>query len=192
MGFQSKAAFRLLSLACTLLLVPLPARGDSFIPTLGLLWPAAWLVLIPVILVEALVAERVLGMGYGAACRAVGAANLRSTLIGIPVTGLLMAAVQVWTLIAIHPATQSPFGGFAVTTLVLTEYAEEWMIPASAIFYSVPFLFMSVYVERRSMETHFSDEARSKVRRWAWQANALSYGLIEVGLGIMVMLALKR
>jgi len=106
------------------------------------------------------VAVRVLGIGYGAACKAVGAANLRSTLIGIPVTGLLMAAVLVWALIAVRPELDTTLGGFAATTLVLTGYTDEWMIPAAAILYSVPFFFMSVYVERRYMEKCVTEDAR--------------------------------
>lgn len=192
MQFRSRVALRLLSLAGALTIMCLPARADSFIPTLGLLWPAAWLVLIPVILVEALVAVQVLGLGYGEACKAVGSANLTSTLVGIPVTGLLMAAVQVWALIAGLGNLDTTFGHFAVTTLVLTGEADDWMIPAAAILYSVPFFFMSVYVERRSMEEHLPQADGTSVRRWAWQANGLSYGLIEVGLAVATLVALRQ
>jgi len=43
MRFRSHVALRLLSLAGALVLACLPARADSFIPTLGILWPVAWL-----------------------------------------------------------------------------------------------------------------------------------------------------
>lgn len=191
MQVRSKVPFRLLSLAGALTIVCPPARADSFIPTLCLLWPAAWLVLIPVILVEAYVAVRVLGLSYSNAFKAVGSANLRSTLVGIPVTGLLMAAVQVWTLIAGLGNLDTTLGHFAVTTLALTGETDDWMIPAVAILHSVPFFFTSVYVERRSMAKHLPEADGANLRRWAWQANLLSYGLIDVGLAVATVLALR-
>jgi len=54
---------------------------------------------------------------------------------------------------------------------------DPWMVPAAAAWLGVFFFFVSVWVEARVV-ARMSVEATA-ARRWSWQANILSYAVIE-------------
>jgi hypothetical protein len=192
MRFRSLTALRLLLVAGILALVCLPARANMAIPTVVAVWPASWQLLIPIVLIETWVAMRVLGLPFGAGLKSVGWANIVSTLIGIPVTGIGIFLFQIAVMAVTKWQPHTLMGEFVSATVAWVEYTPYWMVPASVGVVCVPFFFMSVYVERRSMEKHLAQVDGASVRRWAWQANLLSYGLIEIGLGIATYLALRK
>src|ERR1700681_5001783 len=68
------------------LLVALPrlASANVGIPMLAYAWPVGWLILIPVILLEAVVARRVLRATWSSGLKIAGLGNFISTLVGIP------------------------------------------------------------------------------------------------------------
>src|SRR5262245_55024352 len=75
------------------LLVPLPARADVGIPVGAVFWPATWLLFLPIILVEAGVARRVLGLRFADGLRLSLKANAWSTVAGVPLACLLTFVV---------------------------------------------------------------------------------------------------
>lgn len=192
MQFRSHAALRLLSLTGVLTFACLPAWANMAIPTVVAVWPASWQLLLPIVLIETLVAMRVMGLPFVVGFKAVGRANVISTLIGIPVTGIGLFLFQIAVMSITKWQPHTPLGEFVSAIGAWVEDTPLWMVPASVGVVCVPFFFMSVYVERRSMEKHLPEHDRSIVKRWAWQANGLSYGLIEVGLGVATVLALRQ
>ena len=160
-----------------------PAHADAGAPMLALVWPCAWILLIPIILVEAVVAVRVLKLGFWAGVKIAGIANLVSTLVGIPVTWVLLVLIQMLT---------GGGGAWGIDTIPrkvlavtwqspwLIPYESEfyWMVPAAAAVLCVPFFFMSVWCENLVARRFFAKEERPNVLRWAWKANLLSYGLV--------------
>jgi len=164
---------------------------------LALVWPASWALLIPIVLVEALVARRVLGLGWKEALRRTGVANLASTLVGIPLTwGALVLAETV----AQAAAEASPYlGKLSVNTIPgkiatvfitapwLYPYESElgWMIPTAAVLLLEHFFLVSVWVEGRYFDRK-AELPKEQVKRWSWHANLLSYGMLAICLAVLV------
>jgi hypothetical protein len=160
-GFQSKSLGlgSWLALAGSLVFLwPSTASADSIIHPIVVIWPVAWLALLPVIIVEAAVARRMLGWSYGRACWMSTVANLFSTLIGVPV-------------------------GTCLNPLPLLGYAEKWWIlPAMALpLYGVS-VVSEALVAGQFMEPNVP---RRMVWRWALVANAVSYLLILAALALL-------
>ena len=169
-----------------LLLVACPAYADMGIPMIAWILPVSWLSLIPIILVEAIVAARLLKKNYWAALKLSTAANTISTIIGIPVTWLLMTFAQM--LVGgdrAHGLTTFAQKMYAVTIqspwlLPYGKSSLRWMFPAAGIFLCVPFFFASVLCEYLVVKK-FCDNSVI-VKHWSWIANAITYGLIELSL----------
>jgi hypothetical protein len=137
---------------------PSTASADSIIHPIVVIWPVAWFALVPVVLVEAAVARKILGWSYGRAFRMATVANLFSTLIGVPV-------------------------GTCLNPLPLLGHAQGWwFLPAMAL----PLYGVSVVCEALVANQFMEPNApRRMVWRWALVANAVSYLLILVALALL-------
>jgi hypothetical protein len=182
------------------ILMPTIASADAGIPMIFLVWPGFWILLLPTIGLEALVARRVLGVEWPRAFRLSARANLTSTFIGVPLTWLAMLALE------ILGASGLWYGSKAVglmqppewSTYLLLPFAgawvggdDPWVVPAAAAWLGVFFFFVSVWVEARVV-SRMSVEP-SAARRWSWQSNALSYAVIEaLMLAFLVWTLLAR
>jgi hypothetical protein len=154
LGFGSR-----LALAGSLVFLwPSTALADAIIHPIVVIWPVAWLALLPVVLVEAGVARRILGWSSGRAFRMATVANLFSTLIGVPV-------------------------GTCLNPLPLLGYAEKlWFLPAMALpLYGVSVVSESL-VACQFMEPNVP---RRMAWRWAIVANAVSYLFILAALALL-------
>jgi len=62
------------------------------------------------------------------------------------------------------------------------------MVPAAGISLCIPFYFVSVWVELRALNRILGTQSDSvTIRKAAWLANLVSYGLILVGLVILTV-----
>jgi hypothetical protein len=176
------------------------ARADMGIPMLAVMWPASWLLLVPVIFVEGWAATRILSVRFREGLRLATTANLFSTILGIPITWVIMLVLSglIGPNLGDKPYSQwaraasDALGSVWVFPDDPTLGWQGWMVTRAAMILCVPFFFMSVAVEGWVVKTSVSKDTRPLVWRWAWQANLVSYGLIEVGLGVMLVLALRR
>lgn len=157
--------------------------ADMGLPMLALYWPVAWVALIPIIYLEGKIGSKMLGEPVGSCCRASMNANAVSTLVGIPVTWVLL------TVIEMYDGGGRAFGLdtfpkvlYAVTVQApwLNSYQRNmvWMIPAATIVLSVFFYLMSVGVEFLIVRWHFRSHSKRKLLHWMIIANAWSYGLM--------------
>jgi WG containing repeat len=171
---------------CILFVSAGPARADSGLPMLLIVWPSAWLLLLAIIPIEAAVAIRVLKVGWKKSLVIVTIANLVSTIVGIPVTWFLMLLPE-------FVGAGRAFGLHSIINRVLSvslqsawlvpyESDLSWMVPAAAAVLCVPFFFMSVVVESLCARRFVSKESRSAVWRWSWIGNGITYGCIVIGL----------
>jgi hypothetical protein len=185
--------------ACLVLAVSSPVLANAGYPMIIAIWPAAWLLFAPVLLVETVVAIRVLKSGFDNALGLSFFANLASTLVGIPVTWFLLAMVvaegaQVWT----PPDTAA--GRIAEVTLgspwLLPREAHPdhfaWMVPAAGLTLCIPFFFMSVVCEGLIARLLLGPTRRKEAWRWAWLANAASYVIIVGYVLVRLVSALSR
>lgn len=139
------------------LLWPSTASANPIIHPIAVIWPFAWLALVPVVLVEAAVARHVLGWNYGRSLRMAGAANLLSTLVGVPVGTCL-----------------NPF-------LLMTGFSARWLL----LMLVLPLYGVSVACEAFVADKFLElDVSRCPIWRWALVANGISY-LIIVALVIL-------
>jgi hypothetical protein len=170
------------------------------VPMLALVWPASWLLLIPVVFLEAWVATRVLAVQYREGVRLATAANLFSTILGIPVTWVILLVLGglLGPALGTDPHGQMARAAASVLSCpwVFPDDPDRgwqgWMVIVAAMILCMPFCLMSVAVEASVVRKGVSLALLPGVRRWAWQANLLSYGLIEVWLGVLLVLALRK
>ena len=77
------------------LFLPLISYADAIVPSLVLIWPITFLLLIPIVLVEAsYFRARVDGMKFWKSVRLMGVANVLSTLAGLPLAYGLASGLQ--------------------------------------------------------------------------------------------------
>ena len=182
-----------LLIATSFVMMGATASADAGIPMIMVAWPAACLALLPIVLVEAVVARRILGLPPGKAIRASLVANIASTLIGIPLSWVVMLVVELVVTsqmqhLAIGPPEawyQRLLAGLMMLSMApwlppIERGESLWMLPASMMTLSVGFFIASVFIERVVMRTVVPAEVYGRLRAWSWQANALSYSAIEI------------
>src|SRR5437870_2145184 len=79
LGMETMAA------ALVFFLWPSTAWANPIIHPIAFVWPAAWILLVPVVFIEAAVAVRVLGVSYRVGVWLSFWANLLSTVLGVPI-----------------------------------------------------------------------------------------------------------
>jgi hypothetical protein len=176
------------------LAVPSVAQADAGLPMLALVWPRFCILLLPIIALEAMVARCVLAVTWRDALWLSGKANLASTLAGIPLTWIVLLAVEMaagGVLIGILNLTnQADLPSWATVLLAPLMAAwigppgegQNWMILAAAMWLCVFFFLASVWLEGR-VAMRGSNLASSAIQQWSWEANVLSYSMIEAVLG---------
>lgn len=190
-------AFLMAALAVVVLASPSAAQADAGVPMLALVWPASWILFIPVVAIEAWVATRIVGMPFRRSVVATTAANATSTLVGIPLVWALLVLVE----LAISGGGKALGTDsfwlriYAVTVqaawLIPYESELHWMVPAAAMALLVPFFFASVLVERLVFR-RFCGSKPELARQWSWLANAASYGFLLVALVVMFVVAVVQ
>jgi len=179
------------------LLVPVVAIADAGVPLVAVAWPASWMLLLPIIAVEAVVARRVLRLEWDRSFKISAAANAASTLLGIPLTWALTFAV---TAVPAFLAGRFLPDDVAViiaapmyaTWLPPVQKNTVWMIPTALALLCVPFLLTSVWLEGKIARKMVSTVTTADIRRWAWCANLLSYGGIIITLLINAFILYNR
>lgn len=191
-------AWRILAaLALLSLVAPGQARADAGVPMLALVWPASWILFIPVVAIETWVARRIVGLSVGRSVLATAAANATSTLIGIPLVWILLVLINLIVLGGGRALGIDSFWlrVYAVTVQApwLIPYEEElyWMVPVAAMVLLVPFFFASVFIERLVFR-QFCRTQPELARRWSWVANSASYGLQFAVLVALLIGAVAR
>jgi len=180
------------------LAAPSIAEADAGVPMLALIWPGFWILLLPIVVLEAVVAKRIFGVSWREALWLSGKANVASTFAGIPLTWLVLLLVEMLAaglLALILRITNQPdlpswatllVGPFVAAWIGASDPADGWMIPAAAMWLCLSFFFASVWLEGR-VALWRSKLSPPEVRRWSWEANILSYSMIEVMLGALLV-----
>jgi hypothetical protein len=153
-----------------------------------------WVLLIPVIAVEAVYARRRLQLRWRPACVLAGAANLASTLIGVPIA---WGAMYVLEMVLAIPLGLSGWelppavAHFLFPTLGAAwlggERMPAWYVPVAAAALCVPCFFASVRVETKVAHVLLPESVDEHAAAWAWGANRLTYGPI---IGALLVVAL--
>ena len=168
---------------------PLLVLADAGIPMIAVTFPAMVVALVPVIAMEALLIRQRVVYKPWPIFRATAAANLVSTIVGIPLTWLALVACEM-AVPEIH--WHGPVArviGFVFTAAWLPPSGTpSSSIPLAALVLLVPFFFVSVWSEWLVMKNMLPVSAAEVApegevsKRQLWRAvrdaNFLSYGFL--------------
>jgi hypothetical protein len=183
-GGTQKRGFVWVALAAWILFTPAAARADTGVPMLVYVWPSAWVLFVPICLIEALIAKRVLRLPLVQCAKLALVANAWSTLVGIPLTwcGMLLVELLAGLGIAVTGARPSGVWSALLSPFVvawLGPVARAWHVYTAAALLCIPFCFVSIRVERWSAAKQVPLAA---ARRWANIANLATYVPLVVAL----------
>jgi hypothetical protein len=157
--------------------------ADAGLPMVAVYLPVAWLALLPIIFIEAGYGVWRLKLPFGRALLAQAAGNCVSTLIGIPITWLILAIIE-WLVLG-RAAGAVPDQVLSVLSPVigaawLGPGAEKapWIIVVATAVLTAVFYLMSVATEGPIVGKFFPDVPRKMIRGWTVQANAITYLLL--------------
>ena len=187
--------------------------ADAGVPMILLTFPAMLAMLIPVILVEATLLRKWLGLQVWTAIKSSAAANVVSTLIGVPVAWGVTLLFEFFAFGAIMriPAISraadkwnSPLAHVVVTVLAPAWLGPDernlyWMVPLATIVLLVPTFFLSVWIEAFVVdrmvsvpEGDSSNLTSSRIRATVRNANLVSYGLLTFAASTWLLIMLVR
>jgi len=182
---------------------PSSAFADMGVPMLVFIWPASWILFVPIALVEAAVAFRVLALPFKRCLLISFVANLVSTLLGIPLTWLAVAILEV-LLAGLGLGLNALSRGYIPEDIagMLAILSPAWLGPGdqgpwvftlASLVLCIPFFFASVYCERWVAKKMVLPALHEGVRHWSWRANLITYSAIAVLLLIAtIYLFLRR
>lgn len=171
--------------------------ANAGVPMIVIQLPVMALALVPILLLEAAVYLRLTGASWSLAWRGSLIANLVSTFVGIPVAWFVQVIVQMLIGGGSAWGIESARERVAAVTLqsawlVPYERDLDWMIPAAAIVLLVPFLIVSIIVERFVLRRYWPESVRTALTRNVSIANMASYVLLGIIWGVLLYLALSK
>ena len=180
-NFKEKSLLTL----CMLLCIPGLASANAGVPMIFLAMPALGLSIIPIIIIEAIYLSKKLELAAPSAFKTTSISNLVSTIVGIPLTWLLLVLIQMLaggggafgldtTLGKVLSVT------FQAAWLIPYESDLYWMIPVAGLVLLVPFFFVSwwseYFVSKKMLKEHSSQKVKIAVRN----ANIITYALLTL------------
>lgn len=153
---------------------------------LALAWPAQWLALVPVIIIETAIARRVLNGTFDQFLKPIAKANLLSTLIGIPVAWLFMMALELIFGLGVNSVLPEKIvQSKAYYYLFFPFFAawvgdKPWEVFWAAVVLSVPFGAASVYLEYRSLKRALAPEFQPRLWKAVVVGNVATYSLLVI------------
>jgi hypothetical protein len=158
--------------------------ADAGLPMLMLAWPWAFLLIFPIVIIEAF-SSQWFGTPLRKRLTSIFVANIVSTIAGWPLAWWIMVGLQM----KIIPGgggvygLNTTLGKIASVTLQsawLLPYEDSmyWMVPAASAFLMIPFFLMSVILEDQTLMYALPDLTTRERRKSVWKANILSYCLL--------------
>ncbi len=170
-------------LAFLVLLFPGMVYANAGVPMLYLAMPAFLFSLVPIIGIETVYISKGLELSLGQSLKTVSISNLVSTIIGIPLTWCLLAAIQMISGGGGAYGIDSVVGKILAVTwqapwLMPYENDMNWMIPLAGLILLVPFFFASWWSEFFVTKKMNCSLPLQKVKRKVRNANLVTYTLL--------------
>ncbi len=178
-----------------------------------LTFPAMMVLLLPIILLEAWLCRKWLGLDTWTAVKSNAVANAASTLIGVPLAWVAMFCLELVAgyTVAKTPAFSqlaeqwhSPIANALMTLLaaawlVPDEKNSYWMVPMAVLGLLIPTFFVSVWIEAFVVDHMISmpegdpsNLTTCRVRRAVRNANLASYSLLAVGTVAWLLVSILK
>jgi len=168
------------------LIAPSNVFANAGVPMLALAWPAQWLALIPIILLECEICRRALQLSFRQLIKPVSSANLISTLIGIPLAWIAMLGLEFAVGIAgfslLPKETEIPiYIQYLIFPFMSAWVAADnvWQVYFAFVILTVPFCIVSILIEERVLRRAFPNQPASTIHDFTRRANIMSYGLLS-------------
>ncbi len=169
--------------------------ANAGVPMIALELPVMVIALIPIILLEAAIYTKFASVSWNLAWRGSGLANLVSTFVGIPIAWFVLVALQIVSEGGHLVGLKTPLG--RLTAVILqsawlgpSEKDLGWMIPAAACVSLIPFLIVTIVIERWILYRYWPEPNRLLLVRHVTVANMASYTLLAIFWGVQLYLAL--
>ncbi len=167
--------------------------ADVGVPMIFVELPVMALALIPIVLVEAAIYVRLVGVSWPMAWRGALWANLVSTFVGIPIVWVAQVLAQLFLGGGSAWGLESPLSRLAAVTIQsawLIPYEKDlpWMVPAAAICLLIPCLLVSIFVELPVLRWYW----RKPVLRTYWRdigPRTLMYEVVVANIASYTLLA---
>ena len=178
-NFKGKSLLTL----CVLLCIPSVASANAGVPMIFLAMPALGLSIIPIIIIEAKYLSKKLELASPSAFKTTAISNLVSTIVGIPLTWLLLVLIQMLAGGGGAFGLDTTLGKVLSVTLQaawLIPYESDlhWMIPVAGLVLLVPFFFASWWSEYFVSKKMLKDHSTQKIKRAVRNANLVTYTLL--------------
>ena len=169
----------------SLLVTPNIAFANAGVPMIFLVMPVFALSLVPIIIIEAIYLEKKLQLPGITAAKTTTISNLVSTIIGIPLTWLLLVIIQMVTGGGSAYGINTMFTKLLAVTWQapwLAPYEPElnWMVPVAGLVLLIPFFFASWWSEYFVTKKIHKDIEESTVKRHVRNANIITYSLLSL------------
>jgi hypothetical protein len=150
-----------------------------------LVMPAYGLSIIPIILIESIYLSKKLEIKASRAAKTATISNLISTIIGIPLTWLLLVLIQMLAGGGGSFGLDTTLGKVLSVTLQaawLIPYESDlhWMIPVAGLVLLVPFFFVSWWSEYFVSKKILKKNSAQKVKLEVRNANIITYALLAL------------
>ena len=176
---------RRLVIVLSLLIFPGLAQANAGVPMIFLVMPAFTLSIIPIIIIEAIYISKTLEVSGKEAAKTVTISNLVSTIVGIPLTWVILVAIQIIT------GGGSAYGlssaltkALAVTWqapwLIPYESELHWMIPVAGFVLLIPFFFASWWTEYFVTKQLSKTLEAALIKKTTRNANLITYSLLTL------------
>jgi hypothetical protein len=179
---------------------PVSLLADAGVPMIFITLPGMIVLLLPIIVAETVVVVRRTSLPKTRTLWVTAAANLASTIVGVPLTWGVLFLCELGLFEALAHTTKFANSGWnsPIARIVGTIFSAPWLAPVSdrgswavplaTLVLLIPFFFVSVWVEQKVTEQYFSvtssadaqpNEVNAKVlRRAVRDANLMSYGFL--------------
>ncbi|MCG7985312.1 MAG: hypothetical protein JAY90_21520 [Candidatus Thiodiazotropha lotti] len=159
--------------------------ANAGVPMIFLVMPALALSIIPIIAIEAMYLSKKLRLPFSTSLGTTTISNLVSTVIGVPLTWLLLLLIQ------IIAGGSGAFGLDTTTGKVLSvtlqaawliPYESDlyWMIPSAGALLLIPFFFISWWSEFYVSMKLLKEQASQRLKIAVRNANILTYTLLAI------------
>lgn len=139
--------------------------------------------ILPIVLIESYYLSKSLALKLSEAIKIASLSNLYSTIIGIPLTWIILVFVQMITGGGKAYGLDSVVGKIISVTwqspwLIPYESDLNWMIPIAGAVLLIPFFFVSWWAEYTVTKIYTKSHPNQKVLLKVRNANLITYGLL--------------
>ncbi len=194
-NLNSKKSYKYILLFFFFLIPATPAYANVGVPMVFITLPYMIVSLIPVILIEAYIVLKILGLPYLRSCKIMTISNLVSTLIGIPITWIILVLLEIFTvgdgaLGLGEPATRLMAVTWQAPWLIPYESNLYWMIPSATLTLLVPFFLASWSIEYHVSKMLLRKTDKRILNSVIFKANLTTYIIYLVLTGIWLAAAI--